>query len=168
MKKIFTLLAALLVGGGAVASAEGNVLLVGEGQDYAKIEDAVAAASEGSTIKVTTDVEWKAAIIPSLNNLTIEAENGVTISCLMKNKRAITLNQALTITLKNLNLVYTEKDASTATLFESSKGGNMLKMENCKISNFKGTSNQGIICLKGGGKATLADVTFENNLVVVR
>lgn len=42
----------------------------------------------------------------------------------------------------------------------------MLKMENCKISNFKGTSNQGIICLKGGGKATLADVTFENNSIV--
>lgn len=157
MKKIFTLLAALVVGG-AVASAE-NVVFIGE-TGYETLDAAVGDATDGDLIKITGDLEMKNGITPTKNNLTIEAADGVTISCLLKNKRAITLNNNVTLTVRNLNLVYTEKDASDKRLMEASKG--TLIMNNCKISNFK-TSKEGHGVINVSATAKLANVIFENN-----
>lgn len=157
MKKIFTLLAALLVGGTASMAQ----VWIGS-TEYATIEAAVTAATAGDLIEVKSDVEMKTGITPDKNNLTIQAVDGVTISCLLKNKRAITLNNNgnLTLTLKNLHFVYTEKDASDKRLMEASKG--TLIMENCKISNFR-TVNSGHGVINVSSIAKLTNVIFENN-----
>lgn len=130
--------------------------------EYATIEAAVTAATAGDLIEVKSDVEMKTGITPDKNNLTIQAVDGVTISCLLKNKRAITLNNNgnLTLTLKNLHFVYTEKDASDKRLMEASKG--TLIMENCKISNFR-TVNSGHGVINVSSIAKLTNVIFENN-----
>lgn len=157
MKKIFTLLAALLVGGTASMAQ----VWIGS-TEYATIEAAVTAATAGDIIEVKGDVEMKTGITPDKNNLTIQAVDGVTISCLLKNKRAITLNNNgnLTLTLKNLHFEYTEKDASDKRLMEASKG--TLIMENCKISNFR-TVNSGHGVINVSSTAKLTNVIFENN-----
>lgn len=158
MKKIFTLLAALLVGG-AVASAE-NVVFIGD-TGYETLDAALTAVKDGETINITGNTEWKNAWTPTVSNITIQAEQGVTISCYLKNKRAITLNNSnpRTVTLKNLHLDYVEKDASDRRLIEASKG--VLNMENCKISNFKHNKTQDVI-LVSGGTGKLTNVVFEN------
>lgn len=158
MKKIFTLLAALLVGG-AVSMAQ---VWIGS-TEYATIEAAVKAATAGDLIEVKGDVEMTTGITPDKNNLTIQAVDGVTISCKLKNRRAITLNNNgnLTLTLKNLHFEYTEKDASDKRLMEASKG--TLIMENCKISNFKHNKNQDVILVSSGGTGKLTNVVFENS-----
>lgn len=157
MKKIITLLAALLVGGTASMAQ----VWIGS-TEYATIEAAVTAATAGDLIEVKGDVEMKTGITPDKNNLTIQAVDGVTISCLLKNKRAITLNNNgnLTLTLKNLHFEYTEKDASDKRLMEASKG--TLIMENCKISNFR-TVNSGHGVINVSSTAKLTNVIFENN-----
>lgn len=157
MKKIFTLLVVLLVGGTASMAQ----VWIGS-TEYATIEAAVTTATEGDLIEVKSDVEMKTGITPDKNNLTIQAVDGVTISCLLKNKRAITLNNNgnLTLTLKNLHFVYTEKDASDKRLMEASKG--TLIMENCKISNFR-TVNSGHGVINVSSTAKLTNVIFENN-----
>lgn len=157
MKKIITLLAALVVGGTASMAQ----VWIGS-TEYATIEAAVTAATAGDIIEVKGDVEMKTGITPDKNNLTIQAVDGVTISCLLKNKRAITLNNNgnLTLTLKNLHFEYTEKDASDKRLMEASKG--TLIMENCKISNFR-TVNSGHGVINVSSTAKLTNVIFENN-----
>lgn len=159
MKKIFTLLAALLVGG-AVASAE-DVVFIGE-TGYETLDKALTAVKDGETINITGNTEWKDPWTPAVSNITIQAEQGVTISCYLKNKRAITLNKynPRTVTLKNLHLDYVEQDASPIRLIEASKG--VLNMENCKISNFKHNRNQDVI-LVSGGTGKLTNVVFENS-----
>lgn len=159
MKKIFTLLVALLVGG-AVASAE-NVVFIGD-TGYETLDAALTAVKDGETINITGNTEWKNAWTPTVSNITIQAEQGVTISCYLKNKRAITLNNSnpRTVTLKNLHLDYVEKDASDRRLIEASKG--VLNMENCKISNFKHNKTQDVI-LVSGGTGKLTNVVFENS-----
>lgn len=159
MKKIFTLLAALVVGG-AAASAE-NVVFIGD-TGYETLDAALTAVKDGETINITGNTEWKNAWTPTVSNITIQAEQGVTISCYLKNKRAITLNNAnpRTVTLKNLHLDYVEKDASDRRLIEASKG--VLNMENCKISNFKHNKTQDVI-LVSGGTGKLTNVVFENS-----
>lgn len=159
MKKIFTLLAALVVGG-AAASAE-NVVFIGD-TGYETLDAALTAVKDGETINITGNTEWKNAWTPTVSNITIQAEQGVTISCYLKNKRAITLNNSnpRTVTLKNLHLDYVEKDASDRRLIEASKG--VLNMENCKISNFKHNKTQDVI-LVSGGTGKLTNVVFENS-----
>ncbi len=159
MKKIFTLLVALLVGG-AAASAE-NVVFIGD-TGYETLDAALTAVKDGETINITGNTEWKNAWTPTVSNITIQAEQGVTISCYLKNKRAITLNNSnpRTVTLKNLHLDYVEKDASDRRLIEASKG--VLNMENCKISNFKHNKTQDVI-LVSGGTGKLTNVVFENS-----
>lgn len=159
MKKIFTLLAVLLVGG-AAASAE-NVVFIGE-TGYETLDAALTAVKDGETINITGNTEWKNAWTPTVSNITIQAEQGVTISCYLKSKRAITLNNSnpRTVTLKNLHLDYVEKDASDRRLIEASKG--VLNMENCKISNFKHNKTQDVI-LVSGGTGKLTNVVFENS-----
>lgn len=160
MKKIFTLLAALLVGG-AVASAE-DVVFIGE-TGYETLDAALTKVKDGETINITGNTEWRNPWTPAVSNITIQAEQGVTISCYLRNKRAITLNDKSnprTVTLKNLHLDYVEQDASDRRLIEVSKG--VLNMENCKISNFKHNRNQDVI-LVSGGTGKLTNVVFENS-----
>lgn len=160
MKKIFTLLTALLVGG-AVASAE-DVVFIGE-TGYTTLEAAAEAATEGATIEVKGDVTVYNGL-KLVNNLTIQAIDGVTINCMLKNKRFITLNNSnkYKVTLKNLNLNYAENDPSNVRFIEASNGS--LVMEDCKISNFKHNRSQGPqdVIVVSGGTGNLANVVFEN------
>lgn len=162
MKKIFTLLAALLVGG-AVASAE-NVVFIGE-TGYETLNAAVTAAQDGATILLKGDITITGDITPSANNVTIKGAKGTegtevaTITCRCKNQRVITENKNNTLTLENLHFNYTV-EASDRRLMEASKG--TLIMNNCKISNFK-TSMEGHGVINVSATAKLTNVLFENN-----
>lgn len=160
MKKIFTLLVALLVGG-AVASAE---VKIGE-TTYDDLAAAVANATEGATITINGEIQIANTIdLSNVPNITISAEEeNATIKCLVKNKLAFLTHN--TATLKNLTLTYIENDASSSPLIESSNSTGNLTIDNCTICNFNGTNNQGVISVKGSGKVKLNNVTFTNNTV---
>lgn len=156
MKKIYTFLVAGLLAGSA-ASAQ---VVIGE-TTYATIDAAADAAQEGDVINVTADVTIRNRVnLDKVNNVTIQAADGVTISCLVKNKLAFLVKK--TATLKNLNLVYTEKDASNQPFLESSSGTGKLTVENCKISNFRTTNGQGVFSVKSSGNIHLNNVTVSN------
>lgn len=160
MKKIFTLLAALLVGG-AVASAE-NVVFIGE-TGYESLEAALAAAVDNDVIEVKSDITISATVKLNSHIVTIKASDGVTISCRTKNKLAFQVDK--TTTFNNLKLAYIEEDASNMPLIQASTAGTTLAMENCEVKDFKGTNPQGVMSVKSSGKVNLKNVTFTNNIV---
>ena len=128
---------------------------------FGNLTDALAAAKDGDIITINEDITISNGItVNELNNITIEAKDGVTISCLVKNKLAFLMNKV--VTLKNLKMAYTEQDPSNATFIEVSSPGSKLTMENCEINDFNGTNKQGIISVKNNGNITLNNVTAEN------
>lgn len=158
MKKVFTLIAALLAGS-AVSSAQ---VFIGT-TEYESINAAADAAAEGDVIEVRSDVSVSNRVnFDKVDNVTLQAVEGVTISCRTKNKLAFLVKKPTT--LKNLTLVYND-DASNQPLIEASSGSGKLNMENCSMSNFSGTNNQGLISIKSSGSAVLTNVTFSNNVL---
>lgn len=141
------------------AASEGAVTI---GQlAFASLDEAMAAAKDGDIITINEDITIsKTVTVKELNNITIEAKDGVAISCLVKNKLAFLINKVAT--LKNLKMTYTEQDPSTSTFIEVSGAGSALTMENCEIKDFNGTNKQGVISAKSNGKVTLNNVTSEN------
>lgn len=161
MKKIFTLLAALLVGG-AVASAD-DVVFIGE-TGYATLNEALAGATDGAVIEIKGDLVMTANDRVSINqesknDLTIQAADGVTITYTGKNNRAFTVDKS--VKFKNLNIVYSG-DASNQPLIQASTKNTILTLENCIISNYKGTNQRAVIA-KSSGKVYLMNVKFSNN-----
>lgn len=158
MKKVFTLIAALLAGS-AVSSAQ---VFIGT-TEYESINAAADAAAEGDVIEVRSDVTISNRVnFDKMDNVTLQAVEGVTITCRTKNKLAFLVKKPTT--LKNLTLVYND-DASNQPLIEASSGSGKLNMENCSMSNFNGTNNQGMISIKSSGTAVLTNVTFSNNVL---
>ena len=160
MKKIYALLSAALIGG-AVASAQVEI----GSTSYSTIQDAVNAAAEGDVITITEDITVNAMIDfrDRATNLTIESENGATVSCLLKNKLGFLIAGGKHVAFKNLNFIYTD-DPSNATLFESS-GWSELTFENCTISDFNTSNTQGVISVKNGGVIKASNLTFTGNTV---
>ena len=144
---------------GEYAAGEGAVTI---GQlAFASLDEAMAAAKDGDIITINEDITIsKTVTVNELNSITIEAKDGVAISCLVKNKLAFLINKVAT--LKNLKMTYTEQDPSTSTFIEVSGAGSALTMENCEIKDFNGTNMQGVISAKNNGKVTLNNVTSEN------
>lgn len=158
MKKVFTLIAALLAGS-AVSSAQ---VFIGT-TEYESINAAADATAEGDVIEVRSDVTISNRVnFDKMDNVTLQAVEGVTITCRTKNKLAFLVKKPTT--LKNLTLVYND-DASNQPLIEASSGTGKLNMENCSLSNFNGTNNQGLISIKSSGTAVLTNVTFSNNVL---
>lgn len=158
MKKVFTLIAALMAGS-AVMSAQ---VFIGT-TEYESINAAADAAVEGDVIEVRSDVTVSNRVnFDKVDNVTLQAVEGVTISCRTKNKLAFLVKKPTM--LKNLTLVYND-DASNQPLIEASSGSGKLNMENCSMSNFSGTNNQGLISIKSSGSAVLTNVTFSNNVL---
>lgn len=158
MKKVFTLIAALLAGS-TISSAQ---VFIGTAE-YESINAAADAAAEGDVIEVRSDVTISNRVdLNKVDNVTIQAAEGVTVTCRTKNKLAFLVNKPTT--LKNLTLVYSD-DASDKPLIEASSGTGKLNMENCTLSNFNGTNGQGMISIKSSGSAVLNNVTFSNNVV---
>lgn len=147
MKKIFTLLSAALIGG-AVCSAQVTI----GGTSYTNLNDAVAAAAEGDVIMINEDITINNRVnLTGVDNLTVKAADGVTVNCRVKNTLAFLVKK--TATLENLNMVYVEADASNQGLIECSTGAGKLTIKNCTVSDFKTTSAQGVVSVKGGGHA---------------
>lgn len=165
MKKIFTLLAALLIGG-AAASAD-DVVFIGD-TGYPSLYDAVDAATEGATITIKGDIMISGNRKDITKTLTIEAEEVdgkmPTITCRKRNNLIFLIKAP--VTFKNWCMVYND-NASNNGLFEVNQGGT-LTMEDCSISNFKrdNTNNNRIIEIKDkGGDVILKNVTFTNSLL---
>lgn len=158
MKKVFTLIAALLAGSAAMSAQ----VFIGTAE-YESINAAADAAAEGDVIEVRSDVTVSNRVdLNKVDNVSIQAAEGVTVTCRTKNKLAFLVNKPTT--LKNLTLVYSD-DASDKPLIEASSGTGKLNMENCTLSNFNGTNNQGMISIKSSGSAVLNNVTFSNNVL---
>ena len=140
MKKVFTLIAALLAGS-AVSSAQ---VFIGT-TEYESINAAADAATEGAVIEVRGDITVNKRVnFDKVDNVTLQAAEGVTISCRTKNSLAFLIKKPTT--MKNLTLVYND-DQSNQPLVEASSGSGKLNMENCSMSNFSGTNNQGLISI---------------------
>lgn len=158
MKKVFTLIAAMLAGS-AMMSAQ---VFIGT-NEYESINAAADAAAEGDVIEVRSDVTVSNRVnFDKVDNVTLQAVEGVTITCRTKNKLAFLVKKPTT--LKNLTLMYND-DASNQPLIEASSGTGKMNMENCSMSNFNGTNNQGMISIKSSGTAVLTNVTFSNNVL---
>ena len=105
---------------GEYAAGEGAVTIGQLG--FANLTDALAAAKDGDIITINEDITLSNTVnFKDVNSLTLTAKDGVTISCLVKNKLAFLVNNSAT--LKNLKMTYTEQDESTATLIEVSSPG---------------------------------------------
>ena len=99
MKKVFTLIAALLAGS-AVMSAQ---VFIGT-TEYESIEAAAGAAAEGDVIEVRADVTVSNRVdFDKVDNVTLQAVEGVTISCRTKNKLAFLVKKPTT--LKNPTII---------------------------------------------------------------
>lgn len=147
-----------------VNKPEPNVV-IGE-TSYTTLYDAIAAAQEGDVIEILKDITIGERVNLNGNvaeNLTIEAADGVTISC--SNKGAIAFLVNKTVTFKNLNLVYTGNGASNRALVEVSNAAGKLTADNCTISNFNTNQGQGVFSIKNSGAATLNNVTFSNTTI---
>lgn len=144
-----------------VNKPEPNVV-IGE-TAYATINDAVDAAKEGDVIRVLKNITiTKRVNLNGVDNLTIEAVDGVTVSFRARNNLAFLVGK--TATLKNLTLVYNDNVSDKPFIEASGSTGNLI-MENCSISNVNTSNGQGVISIKSEGHATLNNVTFENNTV---
>lgn len=144
-----------------VNKPEPNVV-IGE-TPYTTINEAADAAKEGDVIRVLKDITITSRVnLNKIDNLTVEAIDGVTVSFRARNNLAFLIGK--TATLKNLNLVYDDGESNQPFIESSGKTGNLI-MENCTISNVNTSNGQGVISIKNEGHATLNNVTFANNTV---
>lgn len=151
MKKFLFFLSAILLGVAVSTAQETFPVYIGE-TGYADIYKAVAAAAEGNVIMINEDITINKRVeLTGKDNLTIQAADGVTVNCRVKNKLAFLVKK--TATLENLNMVYVEPDASSQALIECSTSAGKLTIKNCTVSAFNTNSPQGVVSVKDGGHA---------------
>ncbi|GEM_PF-2761051 len=160
MKKLYSLILTALLGC-AVSTAQ---VTIGE-TNYTSLATAAAAAKSGDVIRVIEDITITDRVnLTTADNVTIEAEDGVTIYFRKRNNLAFLVQKAATF--RNLTLVYNDGESNKPLIEVSKKDNNtgILTMENCSVSKVNTTSDQGVISIKSNGKATLNNVFFSENI----
>lgn len=132
---------------------------------YVGLKEAVDASVDGEKIIVNADVTVTDRI--GLNKkITILGTEGVNVNFARTDKAAFLATEGEVATLKNLNLVYANTNASgsinpsESKFLEANKGG--MIVEDCVIKNFETSHDQGVIAAMNGGRFTLKNVTLEN------
>ena len=102
MKKLYSLILTALLGC-AVSTAQ---VTIGE-TNYTSLATAAAAAKSGDVIRVIEDITITDRVnLTTADNVTIEAEDGVTIYFRKRNNLAFLVQKAATF--RNLTLVYND------------------------------------------------------------